>query len=72
MADTTENTPIVGNWRHIGKGGTYYVLRSGPNILVQVNDVWKEAVIYASTDITVGKEFIRDKEDFLLKFEKIN
>lgn len=56
-------------WVHKKSGGTYEAVSM--NGLMQVDQVWVEAVIYNGVSTPSRKTFVRSKEDFLEKFVEV-
>ena len=64
MVSNNSNVPIGTDWIHYKNGKTYTILG---HCLLQLNNNWVDAVIYKTegSDLT----FVRDKIDFISKFE---
>ena len=48
--------------------GVYYVIHTSVNYLYQINDEWKECVVYTIKGMRHGLRFVREREEFLAKF----
>lgn len=57
---------------HVGAVWSYkgvnYVIYSAANYLFQINDEWKDCVVYTLYGKRHGLRFVREKEEFLAKF----
>ena len=64
MVSNSSDVPIGTDWIHYKNGKTYTILE---HCLLQLNNNWVDAIIYKTegSDLT----FVRDKVDFISKFE---